>query len=128
VATTIVPRGPAPPAEPAQTVDDRTVDACVTGRHRLAMGDVTQLRPVGWPKRAVFSDPRGAGLQITWHGDRGLAVLSLWRDDQCVGTFRMSLADAGRLSGFLVTHLTESAVDPLSPGLEPQEPARGGSA
>ena len=73
------------------------------------MGDVTPLRPGGSPRRSLFTDERGAGLRVTWHPERDLVVFSLWRDDQCVGTFRMPVAEAGRLAAFLVDHLARAA-------------------
>jgi len=69
------------------------------------MGEVRQL-PVG---RALFVDERGLGLRATWHPERGIVNLSVWRDDRCVETFRLSLADAGRLATFLVAGLAEAA-------------------
>ena len=69
------------------------------------MGEVRQL-PVG---RALFVDERGVGLRATWHPERGIVNLSVWRDDRCVETFWLSLADAGRLASFLVTGLADAA-------------------
>ena len=44
---------------------------------------------------AYFPDARGTDrlLRVTWHPEAGLVVLSVWRDDQCVGTLRMPIAD-----------------------------------
>jgi len=41
---------------------------------------------------SVFLDPRGEdrSLRVTWHQDAQLVVLSLWRDNVCAGTFRLS--------------------------------------
>ena len=41
---------------------------------------------------AVFLDPRGEdrSLRVTWHQEAQLVVLSLWRDNVCAGTFRLS--------------------------------------
>jgi hypothetical protein len=69
------------------------------------MGEVRQL-PVG---RALFADECGLGLRATWHPERGIVNLSVWRDDRCVETFWLSLADAGRLATFLVAGLAEAA-------------------
>ena len=68
------------------------------------MGEVHQL-PVG---RALFVDERGMGLRATWHLDRGIVNLSVWRDDRCVETFWLSVTDAGNLVQFLVGGLTEA--------------------
>ena len=86
------------------------------------MGEVRQL-PVG---RALFVDDRGLGLRATWHPERGIVNLSVWREDRCVETFWLSLADAGRLASFLVAGLadastaTQSAEDPTA-----ERPAAG---
>ena len=53
----------------------------------------------------MFLDERGAGLRVTWHPERDLVVLSVWQDDRCVGTFRMSVQDVPRLSGLLAAAL-----------------------
>jgi len=46
----------------------------------------------------VFLDPRGGdrSLRVTWHGDRGVVVLSLWRDSVCAGTFRLEADELPR--------------------------------
>ena len=69
------------------------------------LGEVRQL-PVG---RALFVDERGLGLRATWHPERGIVNLSVWREDRCVETFWLSMADAGRLATFLVTGLADAA-------------------
>ena len=69
------------------------------------MGEVRQL-PVG---RALFVDERGLGLRATWHPERGIVNLSVWREDRCVETFWLSMADAGRLATFLVGGLADAA-------------------
>ena len=53
----------------------------------------------------MFLDERGAGLRVTWHPERDLVVLSVWHDESCVGTFRMSVQDVPRLSGLLAAAL-----------------------
>jgi hypothetical protein len=53
----------------------------------------------------MFLDERGTGLRVTWHPDRDLVVLSVWQDDSCVGTFRMTVQDVPRLSGLLAAAL-----------------------
>jgi hypothetical protein len=56
-------------------------------------------------RRDMFLDERGAGLRVTWHPERDLVVLSVWHDERCVGTFRMSVQDVPRLSGLLAAAL-----------------------
>ena len=48
---------------------------------------------------AVFFDPRtkGASCGLSFHDDLGVFVLSLWRDDTCLGTFRLAVDEAPRL-------------------------------
>lgn len=60
------------------------------------------------PCRALFIDNRGGALRVTWHEARGLVVLSLWRQDACVGTCQLSVEDATRLSRFLAAQTAGS--------------------
>ena len=55
----------------------------------------------------MFLDERGTGLRVSWHPERDLVVLSVWQDDRCVGTFRMSVQDIPRLSGLLAAALSD---------------------
>ena len=73
------------------------------------MGEVRQL-PVG---RALFVDERGVGLRATWHPERGIVNLSIWREDRCVETFWLPVADVGRLVSFLVGGLSDVATQAL---------------
>ncbi|NYG54286.1 hypothetical protein [Nocardioides perillae] len=60
---------------------------------------------------AVLLDPRGGGraLRATWHLDRTdesgradpLVVLSLWRDNVCAGSFRLTPAEVPGLVALL---------------------------
>jgi hypothetical protein len=70
-------------------------------------------------RRDMFLDERGVGLRVTWHPERDLVVLSVWQDDSCVGTFRMSVHDVPRLSGLLAAALGDwvgHTANPLAPG------------
>jgi hypothetical protein len=42
---------------------------------------------------SIFLDPRGddRALRVSWHEDRGVVVLSLWRDATCAATFRLGV-------------------------------------
>ncbi len=42
---------------------------------------------------SVFFDARGDGraLRVSWHSESEMVVLSLWRDNVCVGSFRLSV-------------------------------------
>jgi hypothetical protein len=44
-------------------------------------------------------------MRVSWHEEDDLIVLSLWRDETCVDTFRMPPRDAARLETFIVEHL-----------------------
>jgi hypothetical protein len=76
-------------------------------------------------RRDVFLDERGAGLRVTWHPERDLVVLSVWQDDGCVGTFRMSVQDVPRLSGLLAAALDDRA-DQAGADPNPGDPATTG--
>jgi hypothetical protein len=75
-------------------------------------------------RRDMFLDERGAGLRVTWHPERDLVVLSVWQDDSCVGTFRMSVQDVPRLSGLLAAALGDW-VDQATPDPTPAAPGAG---
>ena len=47
-------------------------------------------------------DDRGHGLRATWHRDQHFVNVSLWREDRCVETFRLSASEAARFADFLV--------------------------
>ena len=58
----------------------------------------------------VFFDGRGPErcLRVTWRGAGRQIVVSLWRDDTCVGTVHLSRTEASRLIAALATGLAES--------------------
>ena len=76
-------------------------------------------------RRDVFLDERGAGLRVSWHPERDLVVLSVWQDDSCVGTFRMSVQDVPRLSGLLAAALGDWVDQAVDPGTA-RDPGTGG--
>jgi hypothetical protein len=51
----------------------------------------------------VFLDARGGQrvLRVTWHDDADLVVLSLWRENICTGTFRLSTEEVPALIDLL---------------------------
>lgn len=61
-----------------------------------------------------FGDARegGRALRVSWHNEIGCVVLSSWRDDVCVGTTRLTPAEAARLVASLATGLA-AAVPPV---------------
>lgn len=44
---------------------------------------------------SIFLDARGddRALRVSWHLDKGVVVLSLWRENVCSGSFRMAVDD-----------------------------------
>jgi hypothetical protein len=68
-----------------------------------------RIQPIA--RRELFVDGRGSALRASWHQEEGLAVISLWHGDLCVGTVRLDAQDSARLAQFLVGHLGELATD-----------------
>lgn len=62
----------------------------------------------------LFLDDRGQALRATWHAEAGLAVLSIWKADECVGTVRLAPEEAHRLAGFLDDAIKAPAEAPAS--------------
>jgi hypothetical protein len=81
--------------------------------------------------RVMLIDEQGLGLRATWHLDRGFVNLSVWREDRCAETFRLSVSDAGRLAGFLVEGLGQATAGLLravtNPVLEQRDRSSGGA-
>jgi hypothetical protein len=44
---------------------------------------------------SIFLDARGddRALRVSWHSESDLVVLSLWRDNLCVASFRLSIEE-----------------------------------
>ena len=74
------------------------------------MGTVLPL-----PRRELFVDVRGSALRASWHEESGLAVVSIWHGDVCVGSVRLDPEDIGRLTQFLVGHIAELAAASQEP-------------
>jgi hypothetical protein len=62
---------------------------------------------------AVFFDLRdeGRSMRVSFHANTGVYVVSLWRDEQCLGTFRLPASEAPRLVHALVSSLAEMSRD-----------------
>lgn len=60
---------------------------------------MAEIVPFPASSREVFLDERGdhRALRVSWHGEAGLVVLSLWRGGTCTGSFRMPAADVPAL-------------------------------
>jgi hypothetical protein len=59
------------------------------------------------PNGAIFLDDRGGdrALRVTWHPEADVVVLSLWRDNVCAGSFRVSTVDVPALIAALAAGL-----------------------
>jgi hypothetical protein len=59
---------------------------------------------------AVFLDGRGdeRALRLSWHDEAGLVVLSMWRENVCVGSFRLVAQDVPAMIAFLSSGLATS--------------------
>jgi hypothetical protein len=70
------------------------------------MRPVTPLPVAG----EAFLDARGGdrALRVSWHGEAGLVVLSLWSGDTCTGTFRLPVEDVPDLVDALRDGLARS--------------------
>ena len=76
------------------------------------MGQRITTKVTALPARGeVFCDQRGTerALRVSWHSEVGLVVLSLWREDRCVGTFRLEAEEVPALVNALVTGLAPAA-------------------
>ena len=62
-------------------------------------------------------DEQGVGLRATWHPERGLVNLSLWKVDRCVETFHLTPQSAGDLMAFIMRALASSVPGPSHPSL-----------
>ena len=51
----------------------------------------------------IFLDARGAdrALRVSWHYDSDLVVLSLWRENVCTGSFRLTVDEVPELIAML---------------------------
>ena len=59
---------------------------------------------------SIFLDSRGGdrALRVSWHQEAGLVVLSLWRDNVCSGTFRLSVDEVPDLIDLLRSGLDQA--------------------
>ena len=59
---------------------------------------------------SIYLDARGGdrALRVTWHQDKGLVVLSLWRDNVCAGSFRLAIDDVPDLISLLSAGLASA--------------------
>ena len=59
---------------------------------------------------SIFLDSRGGdrALRVSWHHESGLVVLSLWRENVCAGSFRLSVDEVPDLIAMLRGGLDEA--------------------
>lgn len=71
----------------------------------------------------VFLDARGHGraMRLTWHHEVDVVVLSLWREDVCAGTFRLSTADVSAFIDALIDGMHDQ------PGRHDPQPMHAGA-
>ena len=52
---------------------------------------------------SIFFDARGEdrALRVSWHHDADLVVVSLWRDNVCAGSFRLTVDEVPELIDML---------------------------
>lgn len=67
-------------------------------------------------ERRSFVDARNDGrqMEVTWHEDACVLVISLWQGNTCRSTFRMPIEDAPALIGIVASAL-ESVVATRGP-------------
>ena len=72
------------------------------------------------PESTILVDARGEGraLRVTWHPEScdrdGLVVMSLWRGNLCVGSFRLTADDVpGLVEALTTAHAHSLERDPL---------------
>jgi hypothetical protein len=65
---------------------------------------------------AVFLDGRGddRALRMSWHSEAELVVLSMWRENVCVGTFRLAASEVPAMIAFLSSGFAASYADARS--------------
>lgn len=65
-----------------------------------------------------FRDARDGSraLRASWHAEVGCVVVSTWREDACVGTVRLTPAEAARLAGSLAAGLAAAVPPAAAPG------------
>ena len=80
----------------------------------------TSAIPPSPPGAEFFLDTRGEArsLRVRWHHHEGLVLLSLWRGEECTGTFRLAVDEVPTLVEALQSGL-DAAYDLGSPDSGP---------
>ena len=60
---------------------------------------VTPATPPVTDDTGLFLDARGGAraLRVRWHQDQDVVVLSMWRGEECVSTFRLAVEEVPEL-------------------------------
>ena len=58
-------------------------------------------------------------MRLSWYGDTGVAVLSIWQGDRCSGTFRLPVDELDRMVGTLRRGPDPAAEPPGAQRLDP---------
>ena len=79
---------------------------------------------------SIFLDSRGdqRALRVSWHHESGLVVLSLWRENVCAGSFRLSADEVPDLIALLRAGLDQAYDVALARRTAADAAARGESA
>ena len=90
---------------------------------------MTAARPLP-ASGSIFVDARGGGraLRVSWHSESDLVVLSLWRDNVCAGSFRLSVDEVPDLIATLRTGLDQAYAATSRPATAELPPASAESA
>src|SRR5215470_5271237 len=67
---------------------------------RVTIGSMSSNDAAPLPRLGeVFFDVRGESrsMRLSWYGDTGVAVFSIWQGGTCTGTFRLPIADLPRM-------------------------------
>jgi hypothetical protein len=62
---------------------------------------MTALETLVPPTSISVVDRRGRRLRATWHAEAECFVVSLWRDERCVGTVQLDAASAAEMAAAL---------------------------
>ncbi|MHB1008559.1 MAG: hypothetical protein ACYC1E_04775 [Propionibacteriaceae bacterium] len=63
------------------------------------------------PRRGIALEGRdrvGRVLRVSWHAETGRTVVSIWQENTCQATVRLSAADVAELIGALASGLAEA--------------------
>jgi hypothetical protein len=73
---------------------------------------VARQQPRG-QRREWFEDERASErrMQVSWHPEQDLVVLSLWSGAVCTATFRLPIKDGPRLIELLASGMVASVAD-----------------